>query len=32
MSRISGGLVHVMPADLANALRQEMEVLPLWKI
>lgn len=31
MSRISGGLVHEMPADLANTLRQEKETLPLWE-
>ncbi|WP_244213082.1 YdeI/OmpD-associated family protein [Idiomarina ramblicola] len=31
MSKISGGLVHEMPADLANTLRQKKETLPLWE-
>lgn len=31
MSKISGGLVHEMPADLADALRQDKEMLALWE-
>lgn len=31
MSKISGGLVHEMPDDLANALRRETQTLSLWE-
>lgn len=31
MSNISGGLVHEMPVDLANALSQNMETVGLWE-
>jgi uncharacterized protein YdeI (YjbR/CyaY-like superfamily) len=31
MSDISGGLVHELPADLANALRHATETVDLWE-
>lgn len=31
MSNISGGLVHEMPVDLANALSDKKEVVELWE-
>lgn len=31
MSTISGGLVHEMPADLANALGQSRKTVDLWE-
>lgn len=31
MNNISGGLVHEIPVDLANALSDKMETIDLWE-
>jgi hypothetical protein len=31
MSKVSGGLVHEMPADLASALSQSKKTVDLWE-
>lgn len=31
MTKISGGLVHAMPVDLANALSEKVEIIGLWE-